>query len=62
MGWEIREPARNDSGGIDCEVNHPDLGWIPFTAHQSDPEEHGRELFARLDGMDQSSFGAVNGG
>lgn len=31
---------------INCEINHPDYGWIPFTASPSDPEEHGRNIHA----------------
>jgi hypothetical protein len=33
---------------IDCEINHPQYGWIPFTASPDDTEQHGRELFAFL--------------
>lgn len=33
-------------GCIDCEINHPDYGWIPFTASPNDPEEHGRNIHA----------------
>ena len=28
---EIRNPAYT-AGGIDCEINHPVYGWIPFSA------------------------------
>lgn len=35
-------------GRIDCEIDHPKFGWIPFTASPGDPEEFGRELFAEL--------------
>lgn len=34
----IRKPAFNARGGIDCEVNDPLLGWIPFSASPDDPE------------------------
>lgn len=43
---EIRNPTFNRFGTIDCEVNHPSFGWIPFTADPNDPEAHGREIFA----------------
>jgi hypothetical protein len=33
---------------IDCEINHPTFGWIPFTASPHDVEVHGREIFAAL--------------
>lgn len=42
----IRSPAYNASGGVDCEINHPDYGWIPFTASPDDPEDHGRVIYA----------------
>lgn len=32
-------------GLIDCEINHPVYGWIPFTASASDPEKHGRDIY-----------------
>lgn len=44
---EAKSPKYNDSGTIDLEVNHPDYGWIPFTANPNDEEEHGRDLYAR---------------
>lgn len=31
---------------FECEVNDKELGWIPFGAHQNDPEKYGRELFS----------------
>lgn len=33
---------------IDCEFNHPVYGWIPFTAHKDDSEQHGRGIHAAL--------------
>lgn len=33
---------------IDCEIEHPQYGWIPFTASPDDVEQHGREIFAQL--------------
>ena len=41
----IRAPIYNKSGGIDCEINHPRLGWIPFTARADDPEPNGVEIY-----------------
>jgi hypothetical protein len=46
MMTEFRNPTYNQFGSIDLEVNHPQLGWIPFTASADDPEEYGRTLFA----------------
>ena len=28
---DIRNPAYNHAGGVDCEINHPGFGWIPHT-------------------------------
>lgn len=44
---EIRNPTFTAEGLIDCEIEHPAFGWIPFTANPDDPELHGREIHAR---------------
>lgn len=44
----IRNPRFNALGTIDCELKHPEFGWIPFTASPADAEAHGRELHASL--------------
>lgn len=31
---------------INLEIEHPEYGWIPFTANPNDVEEHGRQLYA----------------
>lgn len=36
-----------DNSTIDVEMNHPEYGWIPFTASPDDIEQHGRDLYAR---------------
>lgn len=46
MNW--RNPSCNAFGSIDCEIEHPQFGWIPFTASSDDIEPHGRELFEAL--------------
>ena len=33
---EYRNPRRTAGEAIDCEINHPTYGWIPFTADPSD--------------------------
>lgn len=43
---DIRNPRYLPNGAIDCEIHHPDLGWIPFTASADDIEPHGREIYA----------------
>lgn len=36
---EFRSPAYNGQGTIDCEINHPQYGWIPHTiAADESPE------------------------
>ncbi len=42
---DIRNPRYNADETIDCEINHPQYGWIPFTAHPQDPE--GKEIWIR---------------
>lgn len=42
----IRNPIFTANGAIDCDVQHPQYGWIPFTADPNDLEEHGREIYA----------------
>lgn len=38
---EYRNPQRSANGRIDCEINHPKYGWIPFTC---DPQDTGAEF------------------
>lgn len=45
---EAKNPQYTEEGLIDCEINHEEYGWIPFTVHEKDPEEFGRELYAQL--------------
>ena len=33
---DYRNPEFNSSGGINCEINHPGYGWIPFSCDLSD--------------------------
>jgi hypothetical protein len=44
---ECKNPKMNKNETIDLELNHPSLGWIPFTASKDDPEPHGREIYRR---------------
>jgi hypothetical protein len=48
MEYNYRNPIYNQNGGIDCEVEHPEYGWIPFTASPDDVEESGRLLFDKI--------------
>lgn len=40
-----RNPRFTETGAIDVEIEHPQYGWIPFTATKDDTEIHGREIF-----------------
>lgn len=44
---EARNPVWADAEqtAINLEWNHPEYGWIPFSATPDDIEEHGRALF-----------------
>ena len=44
----LRNPTYNAFGTIDVEIEHPDFGWIPFTASPNDAEEHGRIVYQRV--------------
>ncbi|WP_419810678.1 hypothetical protein [Bacterioplanoides sp.] len=41
----VKSPVFTESGAIDLEINHPDFGWIPFTATPDDVEAHGCGLY-----------------
>lgn len=45
MAKNWRNPVHLADGRIDCEIAHPELGWIPFTASAGDPDPDGRALF-----------------
>ena len=40
--------ANADATAINCQIEHPVYGWIPFTASSADTEQSGREVFAAL--------------
>jgi len=42
---EYRNANYNIVGSIDCEINHPHYGWVPFTASPDDVELIGLEVF-----------------
>ena len=44
---DARNPAYNQNGTIDLEIQHPRFGWIPFTADPNDSEPVGRDLYAK---------------
>lgn len=44
---KVRNPVYNSLGTIDCEIEHPAYGWIPFTASPNDPEEYGAAIYKK---------------
>ena len=45
---EFRNPGYNVHGSIDCEINHPAFGWIPFTASVADPDPSTAHIYAAI--------------
>lgn len=45
---EYRNARYIEDGRIDCEINHPVYGWIPFTADPNDDVLFGRQMFEAL--------------
>lgn len=48
---QYRNARYTADGRIDCEVNHPRFGWIPYTTSPDD--EVSKDLFAELDASNQ---------
>ena len=44
MNW--RNPVFTATGDVDVELDHPTLGWVPFTASPNDSMQYGRDIFA----------------
>lgn len=45
---QVKNPRYNQHGTIDCDLEHPTFGWIPFTASPDDVEEHGRVIYQEI--------------
>lgn len=43
-----RNPKYVHDGNIDCEIKHPVLGWILYTATPNDPEPTGKALYEQI--------------
>ncbi|MDO5631142.1 MAG: hypothetical protein Q4G22_04820 [Paracoccus sp. (in: a-proteobacteria)] len=56
---EIRNARLIRTGVIECEINHPDLGWLPFGAVNGDPGLPGR-VYAAAIGVAVDVRGASN--
>jgi len=48
MDFNYKNAIYNQFNTIDCEIEHPEYGWIPFTASPDDCEEHGRNLYHKI--------------
>lgn len=44
----VRNAVLTQSGSFNCEIEHPEFGWIPFTASADDTEAFGREIHKEL--------------
>jgi hypothetical protein len=44
---QVKNPQYNASNTIDCEIEHSQFGWIPFTASPDDIEQMGRDIYAK---------------
>jgi hypothetical protein len=53
---QMRNPTFTASGAIDCEIEHPQFGWIPFTASPDDVEPHGREVYIEALAMGPAEY------
>lgn len=45
---QVRNLIYNAAGTLDCEIEHPALGWIPYTASPDDSDEFCRTLHAEI--------------
>lgn len=52
----FRSAASNASGGIDCEVLHPEFGWIPYTASPDDRVEFGRRVWEAVSASEVANY------
>lgn len=43
---QLRNPIYTADGRIDCEIDHPIYGWVPFTASDHDLDVINRAVFA----------------
>lgn len=43
-----RNAYKTREGTINCEVLHPEFGWIPFHASPKDSVQHGRDLYEAM--------------
>lgn len=58
---QIRNPRWNDSEhtGFDCELNHSEYGWIPFTVKGNDTSYYCSELWKNRDTFEIQEYAPV---
>lgn len=45
---EIRNARRSSATRIECEFQHPEYGWIPFSADKDDPDPNGSAVYEAI--------------
>ena len=53
---EFRNPFFSGPSRIDCEIDHPSFGWIPFTATPDDTEPLGSEIYDAAVGLNLAPY------
>lgn len=54
---DIRNAKHNADGlTINCEIDHPEIGWIPYTASPEVETETGKTVWAALQNMEVAPF------
>lgn len=48
MKFTITNPRYNEYGTIDCEVDYPGLGVIPYTATDNNPDATGKAIYDQI--------------
>lgn len=56
----FRNPKYTKSGTIECEIEHPEFGWIPFHATPNDTEETGRVIYEEASKGDVAPYEPPN--
>ena len=46
--YAVRNLLLAENGCVDCEIEHPEAGWIPFTANPVDKEVATLDVFAYI--------------
>lgn len=59
MDVEIRNPRYNSHGTIDCDIKHPEFGWMPYTP---DPDSaSGKAIMVELAKVDVATIPKYEG-